>query len=96
MENLIMKLSKRRLILISFMLFSLFSGVRSLIFPLFLQGFGEGYNTTDAIAALNFGLVILLMLKALGGKEKKYQMHYSIKTYLTLTFFVRFYFLSIS
>ena len=69
MENLIMKLSKRRLILISFMLFSLFSGVRSLIFPHFSQGFAEGYNTTDAIAALNFGLVILLMLKALGGKE---------------------------
>ncbi len=45
----------------------------------FLQGFAEGYNTMDAIAALNFGLVIATTLQAFGCKEKKDQMHYTIK-----------------
>ncbi len=34
-------------------------------------GFLEGYNTMDAIAALNFGLVISLTIQSFGMKEKK-------------------------
>lgn len=37
----------------------------------FLQGFSEGYQTMDTIAALNFGLVIATTLGAFGLKEKK-------------------------
>ena len=37
----------------------------------FLQGFNEGYQTMDTIAALNFGLVIATTLGAFGLKEKK-------------------------
>ena len=37
----------------------------------FLQGFCEGYQTMDTIAALNFGLVIATTLGAFGLKEKK-------------------------
>lgn len=37
----------------------------------FLQGFSDGYQTMDTIAALNFGLVIATTLKAFGLKEKK-------------------------
>ena len=49
----------------------------------FLKGFTEGYNTMDAIAALNFGLVITTTLKSFGLKEKKDRMHY---TYLACLF----------
>lgn len=49
----------------------------------FLKGFTEGYNTMDAIAALNFGLVIATTLKSFGLKEKKDRMHY---TYLACVF----------
>lgn len=49
----------------------------------FLKGFTEGYNTMDAIAALNFGLVIATTLKSFGLKEKKDRMHY---TYLACLF----------
>ncbi len=45
----------------------------------FLKGFTEGYNTMDAIAALNFGLVIATTLKAFGCNEKKVQINYAIK-----------------
>ena len=41
-------------------------------------GFLEGYNTMDAIAALNFGLVIATTLGTLGVKEKKGVMHYTL------------------
>ncbi|MBR5224411.1 MAG: branched-chain amino acid transport system II carrier protein, partial [Clostridia bacterium] len=37
----------------------------------FLQGFSDGYQTMDTIAALNFGLVIATTLGAFGLKEKK-------------------------
>lgn len=37
----------------------------------FLQGFSDGYQTMDTIAALNFGLVIATTLGLLGLKEKK-------------------------
>ncbi len=37
----------------------------------FLQGFADGYQTMDTIAALNFGLVIATTLSAFGLKEKK-------------------------
>ena len=37
----------------------------------FLQGFSEGYQTMDTIAALNFGLVIATTLGSFGLTEKK-------------------------
>ena len=37
----------------------------------FLQGFKDGYQTMDAIAALNFGLVISTTLTSIGVKDKK-------------------------
>jgi len=37
----------------------------------FLQGFNEGYQTMDTIAALNFGLVIATTLGSFGLTEKK-------------------------
>ncbi len=37
----------------------------------FLKGFCEGYNTMDAIAALNFGLVIATTINGFGVKEEK-------------------------
>lgn len=40
-------------------------------------GFLEGYNTMDAIAALNFGLVISLTIKNFGVKEDKSVMKYT-------------------
>ena len=36
----------------------------------FLQGFKDGYQTMDAIAALNFGLVVSTTLSSIGVKEK--------------------------
>ncbi len=45
----------------------------------FLKGFSEGYNTMDAIAALNFGLVIATTLKSFGLKDKKDQVKYTVK-----------------
>ena len=43
-----------------------------------VTGFLEGYNTMDAIAALNFGLVIATTLRALHVKEHKAVMHYTV------------------
>lgn len=45
----------------------------------FVTGFLEGYNTMDAIAALNFGLVIATTLRSLGVKEKKSVMSYTVR-----------------
>lgn len=45
----------------------------------FLVGFAEGYNTMDAIAALNFGLVIATALGSFGIKEKKDVMRNTVK-----------------
>ena len=44
-----------------------------------VKGFLEGYNTMDAIAALNFGLVIATTLRSLGVSEKKDVMGYTVK-----------------
>lgn len=44
----------------------------------FVKGFLEGYNTMDAIAGLNFGLVIAAALNSLHVNEKKDVMHYTI------------------
>jgi len=47
-------------------------------FPL-LKGFLEGYMTMDAIAALNFGIVISIALKEMGVTEEKELVSYTIK-----------------
>ena len=44
-----------------------------------MQGFLEGYNTMDAIAALNFGLVIATTLRSLKVESKKDVMHYTVR-----------------
>ena len=44
-----------------------------------VKGFLEGYKTMDAIAALNFGLVIATTLRSLNVKEKKDVMGYTVK-----------------
>lgn len=44
----------------------------------FLQGFAEGYQTIDTIAALNFGLVIAVTLDSFGLKEKKTVIHHTV------------------
>ena len=44
-----------------------------------VKGFLEGYNTMDAIAALNFGLVIATTLRTLKVEEKKDVMHYTLR-----------------
>ena len=44
----------------------------------FLQGFVDGYQTMDTVAALNFGLVIALTLSAFGVKEKKGVVKYTV------------------
>lgn len=45
----------------------------------FIKGFYEGYQTMDAIAALNFGLVIAATLRSLGIKEEKMIVEYTKK-----------------
>ena len=44
-----------------------------------VTGFLEGYNTMDAIAALNFGLVIAVTLRTLNVTEKKDVMKYTVR-----------------
>ncbi len=44
-----------------------------------VRGFLEGYNTMDAIAALNFGLVIATAVKNFGVKDNKKTIHFSIQ-----------------
>lgn len=44
----------------------------------FFQGFVEGYNTMDTIAALNFGLVIAITLDSFGLKDKKSVMKHTV------------------
>ena len=75
------------LILISVLFISfLFAGKTAVAAPqpayetgAFVTGFLEGYNTMDAIAALNFGLVIATTLRTLEIKEEKALMGYTIK-----------------
>ena len=65
------------LIVIMFVAF-LFKATKGVSIPIelyqthpFLQGFIDGYQTMDTIAALNFGLVIVLTLNTFGIKEHK-------------------------
>ena len=44
----------------------------------FLQGFSDGYQTMDTIAALNFGLVIATTLGSFGLTEKKDTIHHTV------------------
>lgn len=44
-----------------------------------VKGFLEGYNTMDAIAGLNFGLVIALAIKSFNVKDDKNVMRYTVK-----------------
>jgi len=44
----------------------------------FLQGFSDGYQTMDAIAALNFGLVIATTLNTFGLKKKKSVLRHTV------------------
>ena len=44
----------------------------------FLQGFADGYQTMDTIAALNFGLVIATTLGSFGLKEKKSVLRHTV------------------
>ena len=44
-----------------------------------LQGFVDGYQTMDTIAALNFGLVIATTLGSFGLKEKKDVLSHTVK-----------------
>lgn len=46
----------------------------------FLKGFAEGYNTMDAIAALNFGLVIATTLGSFGITEKREVLGHTVRT----------------
>lgn len=45
-----------------------------------VRGFIEGYNTMDALASLNFGLVIALTIKSLGVTSKKKVNSYTVKS----------------
>ena len=65
------------LILIMFITF-LFKANKGIDIPMdlysnnsFLQGFVDGYQTMDTIAALNFGLVIVLTLNSFGVEKEK-------------------------
>ena len=44
----------------------------------FLQGFQDGYQTMDAIAALNFGLVVATTLNSIGMTDKKDVVNYTM------------------
>ncbi|MDO5048133.1 MAG: branched-chain amino acid transport system II carrier protein [Anaerococcus sp.] len=44
------------------------------------EGFIQGYNTMDAVAALNFGFVISLTIRRFGIKDKKDVTNYTIKS----------------
>lgn len=63
----------------------------------FLQGFADGYQTMDTIAALNFGLVIATTLNSFGLQEKKSVIRHTVlagvfagsilaAVYMTLTY----------
>lgn len=62
----------------SIFVFSLFKPIGVLVAPIgdyaqfpLLKGFLDGYMTMDAIAALNFGIVISIALKGMGVTEEK-------------------------
>lgn len=74
------------LVLIFFLFISfVFRGETSIALPQsayasasFLQGFSDGYQTMDTIAALNFGLVIATTLETLGLKKKQDVIHHTV------------------
>ena len=74
------------LILLCFLFFTfLFRGETAIAQPqtaysgtAFLQGFADGYQTMDTIAALNFGLVIATTLSSFGLTEKKSILRHTI------------------
>jgi branched-chain amino acid:cation transporter, LIVCS family len=74
------------ILIISIFVFSLFKPIGAFSAPTgdyaqfpMLKGFLEGYMTMDAIAALNFGIVITIALKQIGVKEEKALVSNSIK-----------------
>ena len=75
------------LVLLCFLFFSfLFRGEAAVAVPqaayentALLQGFVDGYQTMDTIAALNFGLVIATTLGSFGLKEKKDVLSHTVK-----------------
>lgn len=74
------------LILLCFLFVSfLFRGESSIAAPqtayetmAFLQGFSDGYQTMDTIAALNFGLVIATTLTSFGITQKKSMLRHTV------------------
>ncbi len=65
-------------LIVSIFVFSLFKPIGTFLAPIgdyaqfpLLKGFLEGYMTMDAIAALNFGIVISIALKEMGVKKRK-------------------------
>ena len=71
----------------SIFIFSLFKPIGSFSAPIgdyaqspLLKGFLEGYMTMDAIAALNFGIVISIALKEMGVTEEKKLVSNTIKS----------------
>lgn len=74
------------ILIVSVFAFSLFKPIGGFAAPSgdyvhspLLKGFLEGYNTMDAIAALNFGIVISIALKEIGVTEEKKLVSNTIK-----------------
>lgn len=73
-------------LIVSIFIFSLFKPIGIFAAPIgdyaqfpLLKGFLEGYMTMDAIAALNFGIVISIALKGMGVTEEKKLVSNTIK-----------------
>jgi len=73
-------------LILSIFVFSLFKPIGEIAAPIgdyaqfpLLKGFLEGYMTMDAIAALNFGIVISIALKEMGVTEEKKLVSNTIK-----------------
>lgn len=87
MERISKYMTPTLLILIAFMFVNfLFRGDVSIIGAqrayaegAFFAGFVEGYQTLDAVAGLNYGMVIAINLWSLGVKEEKQVMRYTIR-----------------
>lgn len=61
-----------------------------------VQGFLDGYMTMDAIAALNFGIVISLVLRELGLKNDKQLVGSTLKAGLVAGFFLTLIYLTLA
>ncbi len=79
----------------SIFVFSLFKPIGEFVAPIgdyaqfpLLKGFLEGYMTMDAIAALNFGIVISIALKGMGVTEEKKLVSNTIKAGLIAGLFL--------